>query len=122
MPNDELEEGARLIYKLFRTPEMAGFVAASVTAGAPVDVADGFVHFSTAGQLAETAARHFTAEDGLWLLACDPAALGPALRWEPSRGGALFPHLYRPLARADLVWARPLPRGTGGHVFPDGLE
>ncbi len=110
-----------MIYKIFRAAEMAAFVAAGRTAGAPIDVADGFVHFSTAAQLAGTAARHFGGEDGLWLLACDPARMGAALRWEPARGGALFPHLYRPLDQVDLDWARPLPIGPGGHVFPDGL-
>ena len=110
-----------MIYKIFRAAEMAAFVAVGETAGAPVDLADGYLHFSTAGQAAETAARHFAGEDGLWLLACDPAALGPALRWEPSRGGALFPHLYRPLRRDDLAWARPLPLGPAGHRFPSDL-
>lgn len=111
-----------MIYKLFRAEEMAAFVAAGATLGAPVDLADGFVHLSAAGQVAETAARHFAGEDGLWLVACDPAALGPALVWEPSRGGALFPHLRRPLTRADVAWARPLARGPAGLVFPDPLE
>ena len=87
--------GMSMIYKIFRAAEMAAFVAAGETAGAPVDVADGYVHFSTAAQAEGTLRKHFAGEDGLWLLACDPDALGPALRWEPSRGGALFPHLYR---------------------------
>jgi uncharacterized protein (DUF952 family) len=59
---------------------------------------------------------------GLWLLAVDAGAAGAALRWEPSRGGALFPHLYRPLARADVLWARPLADGAEGPVAPAGLE
>lgn len=111
----------RMIYKILRAAEMAAFVAEGATAGAPVDRADGFVHFSTAAQVAGTAARHFACADGLWLVACDPDALGPDLRWEPSRGGALFPHLYRSLDRADVVWARPLPLGPSGHAFPDDL-
>lgn len=110
-----------MIYKLFRAAEMAEFAGAGRTLGAPVDRADGYVHFSTAAQAAETAARHFAGEDGLWLLACDEAAMGDALRWEPSRGGQLFPHLYRALERADVAWVRPLPLGPGGHVFPDPL-
>ena len=97
---------------------MAAFVATGASAGAPVDLADGFVHLSTATQLAGTLAKHFAAEDGLWLLACDPEAMGPALAWEPARGGALFPHLHRPLARADVLWARPLARG---HALPGDL-
>lgn len=111
-----------MIYKILRGPEFAVLAAQGDTAGAPVDVADGYVHFSTADQVAGTAARHFAEEDGLWLLACDDRAMVP-LRWEPSRGGALFPHLYRRLAVADVVWARPLPRRDGGgHAFPGGLE
>lgn len=110
-----------MIYKVFRSDEMASFVAAGASSGAPVDVADGFVHLSTAEQLAATLAKHFAAEDGLWLVACDPAAMGPALRWEASRGGARFPHLHRPLARADIVWARPLARRPGGHDLPGDL-
>lgn len=110
-----------MVYKIFRSAEMAAFVAEGATAGAPVDRADGFVHFSTAAQVAETAARHFAGADGLWLVACDAAALGPALRWEPSRGGALFAHLYRALERDDVVWARPLPLGADGHRFPGDL-
>ena len=66
--------------------------------GAPIDLADGFIHFSTAGQVDETAARHFAGQAGLLLVAVDAAALGAALKYEPSRGGALFPHLYAPLA------------------------
>ncbi len=108
-----------LIYKIFRAPEFAVLAAAGRTPGAPVDVGDGFVHFSTAAQLAGTAARHFAGADGLWLVACDTSALGGALRWEPSRGGEPFPHLYRPLLRSDIVWARPLRLGAEGHVLPE---
>jgi uncharacterized protein (DUF952 family) len=108
-----------MIYKIFRSAEMAEFVAAGRTAGAPVDLADGFVHFSTAPQAAETAARHFSGEDGLWLVACEVDASDSALVWEPSRKGALFPHLYRELERRDVVWARPLPRSAAGHHFPE---
>ncbi len=100
---------------------MADLAQAGATPGAPVDIADGYVHFSTADQVAETAARHFAGEDRLWLLACDPEALGADLRWEPSRGGALFPHLYRPLRSSDVVWARPLPLGPDGHAFPEAV-
>lgn len=102
-----------VIYKLMRPAEWAVLEAEGTTAGSDADRADGFVHLSAAGQLAGTLARHFAGEDGLMLVAVDAAAAGPALLWEPSRGGALFPHLYRPLARGDVLWARPL--------FPDGL-
>jgi len=107
-----------LIYKIFRAAEWAAFEAQGHTSGAPVDLADGFIHFSTASQAAETAAKHFAGQEGLMLLAFDAEAMGDALKWEPSRGGALFPHLYRDLQLAELIWAKPLPLGTGGHVFP----
>ncbi|WP_139793113.1 DUF952 domain-containing protein [Ensifer aridi] len=89
-------------------------------AGAPVDLADGFIHFSTADQVVETAARHFEGQDDLLLVAVDAEALGDKLVYEPSRGGALFPHLYAPLPLAALLWEKPLPLGADGqHVFPE---
>jgi uncharacterized protein (DUF952 family) len=109
------------IYKILRAPEWVELERAGETAGAPIDVADGYVHFSTAEQVAETASRHFAASEGLVLAAFDAAALGPALVWEPSRGGALFPHLYAPLRRSDVIWHAPLPWQDGAHVLPDGL-
>lgn len=109
------------IYKIFRADEWAALEAAGRTDGAPVDLADGFIHFSTADQVRETAARHFAGEDGLVLAAVEAGRLGPALRWEVSRGGARFPHLYAPLARADILWCRPLLLGPEGHAFPEDL-
>ena len=87
--------------------------------GAPVDEADGYIHFSTGQQARETAARHFARQDDLLLIAVDPARLGEALRFEPSRGGALFPHLYRVLKRSEIAWTAPLPLRDGVHDFPD---
>ena len=110
-----------MIYKIFRAHEWAAFEQAGQTAGAPVDLADGFVHFSTEKQLAETVSKHFNNEAGLKILALDPAALGDALKWEPSRGGDLFPHLYRPLHINDIIWSKPLPLGPEGHIFPAGV-
>ena len=90
--------------------------------GAPVDLADGFIHFSTAGQARETAAKHFAGQAGLVLVAVDAAALGPALKWEPSRGGALFPHLYAELSVSAVLWTKALPLGAdGAHVFPEEM-
>jgi uncharacterized protein (DUF952 family) len=109
-----------LIYKILRAPEWEAFEAAGETAGAPVDLADGYIHFSTAAQAAETAAKHFAGEEGLWLLAVETEGLGD-LRWVPSRGGQLFPHLYGMLRRAHVARARPLPLGARGHVFPEDL-
>lgn len=104
-----------LIYKVLRAEEWAALQAAGRSDGAPVDLADGYIHFSTADQLATTLAKHFAEQDGLSLLACDPEALAPDLRWEPSRGGALFPHLYRELRLSDVLWHRPIPLGPQGH-------
>ena len=87
--------------------------------GAPVDLADGFVHFSTAEQVVETAARHFAGQHDLVLAAIDAQALGEELRWEPSRGGDLFPHLYAPLPLSAVRWTKDLPLGADGrHRFP----
>ncbi|MDP3261828.1 MAG: DUF952 domain-containing protein [Tabrizicola sp.] len=110
-----------LIYKIFRRPEWDAFRAAGETHGAPIDLTDGYIHISTAAQVAETAAKHFAAESDLVLVALDSSALGPALKWEPSRGGALFPHLYRPLTLSDVVWDKSLPLGATGHIFPEGV-
>lgn len=107
-----------VIYKIFRAEEWAEFSASGETLGAPVDLADGFIHFSTPDQAPETAARHFAGADGLVLVACDAAALGSELRWEVSRGGARFPHLYRPLRLSDVRWSKPLPLVGDAHVFP----
>lgn len=91
--------------------------------GAPVDVADGFIHFSAANQVAETAARHFAGATDLVLVAVDAARLEPALKWETSRGGALFPHLYGPLPLEAVLWTQPLPLGSDGrHVFPEVMR
>ncbi len=110
-----------LVFKIFRRPEWDAFRNAGETVGAPVDLADGFIHMSTAAQVAETAARHFADESNLVLVALDEQRLGQALRWEPSRGGQLFPHLYRPLRTDDVVWDKSLPLGATGHIFPEGL-
>ncbi|MBK0326544.1 DUF952 domain-containing protein [Rhodobacteraceae bacterium F11138] len=110
-----------LIYKIFRPDEWAALQASGETLGAPVDLADGFVHFSTAAQAAETAAKHFAGVDGLILLALDADNLGDALKWETSRGGALFPHLYRALRLNEVLWAKPLPLVDGQHVFPGDM-
>ena len=90
--------------------------------GAPVDVADGFIHFSTAAQVAETAARHFEGQDDLLLVAVESERLGDALRYEASRGGDLFPHLYGDLPLAAVVSVEEMPLGPAGrHRFPEGI-
>jgi uncharacterized protein (DUF952 family) len=115
------QKRAMLILKIFRRSEWDAFRAAGETLGAPVDVADGYIHFSTPAQVAETAAKWFATESDLVLVAFAPDRLGPALKWEPSRGGQLFPHLYRALTLDEVVWDKSLPLGATGHIFPEGL-
>lgn len=110
-----------LILKIFRRPEWDAFRAAGQTDGAPVDLTDGFIHFSTAAQVVATAARHFAQESDLVLVAVQADRLGPALKWEVARSGALFPHLYRTLNLNEVVWDKSLPLGVSGHIFPEGL-
>jgi uncharacterized protein (DUF952 family) len=87
--------------------------------GMPIDLADGYIHFSGADTVAETAAVHFAGQADLVLAAIDGDELGDALRYEASRGGKLFPHLYGPLPISAVRWVRPLPLGPDGrHVFP----
>ena len=111
---------ATTIYKicpaaLWRDAERAGAFR-----GSPADLRDGFIHFSTAAQLPETVARHFAGERDLVLVAVAAAALGDALKWEPSRGGALFPHLYGELPLSAVRWVEALRLDAGGrHVFPE---
>lgn len=102
---------------LWREAEAAGRFA-----GAPVDAEDGYIHFSTAAQTAETAARHFAGVEDLLLVTVEAEALGPALRYEPSRGGALFPHLYGPLPLSAVRAVSELPLGPDGrHRLPAAL-
>ncbi len=110
-----------LIFKILRSDEWAALRTNGQTAGAPVDVADGYVHFSTAEQAAETAAKHFAGEEDLFLLACESDTMGDVLKWEVSRGGAEFPHLYREFRLSDVSWAQPLPLIDGKHEFPAGV-
>jgi uncharacterized protein (DUF952 family) len=108
------------IYKIAPEALWRAAEACGLFMGAPVDLADGFIHFSTAVQARETAARHFAGQSGLLLAAFDADALGAALQWEVSRGGALFPHLYGPLPVSQVLWVKPLPLGVdGAHVFPE---
>ncbi|MBF9195764.1 DUF952 domain-containing protein [Microvirga terrestris] len=110
----------RIIYKicpsvLWQEAEKVGFFT-----GAPIDIQDGYLHFSTAEQVRETAARHFAGQSDLLLIAIDADSLGSTLRFEPSRGGDLFPHLYTHLPLSAVRWVKPLPLGADGqHLFPD---
>jgi uncharacterized protein (DUF952 family) len=91
--------------------------------GAAIDLTDGYIHFSTAAQAKETAARHFAGQSGLLLVAVDGVKLADKLVFEPSRGGDLFPHLYAALPLSAVLWEKPLPLGPdGAHVFPELAE
>jgi uncharacterized protein (DUF952 family) len=106
------------IYKILAREEWERALAQGQFAGSEVDRKDGYIHFSAAHQLRETARRHFSGLADLLLLAIKAEALGPDLRWEKSRGDDLFPHLYAPLAVASVYSVTPLPcRGTA-HDFP----
>jgi uncharacterized protein (DUF952 family) len=109
-----------LIYKIMTADAWSEFQAKSRFTGAPIDLSDGYIHFSTAAQAQETAAKHFSGQEDLWLVWGDAPA-DSALKWEVSRGGAEFPHLYRDWllsevsGNAALVW-----NGTA-HIFPENM-
>lgn len=94
------------IVKLLRAAEWAAFEASGVFEGSPDDLRDGYIHISAPDQVAATAAKWFAGEAGLMALTLDAEAFGGDLRWEPARGGVLFPHLYRPLRLAEVVTAQ----------------
>jgi uncharacterized protein (DUF952 family) len=109
-----------VVFKLVDRAEWEAAAAIGSFEGSAVDRRDGFIHLSSAEQVRETATRHFAGQADLLLVAIDVASLGDVLRWEPSRGGALFPHLYAPLATASVRWVAPVGLDVGGgHVFPD---
>ncbi len=105
-------------YKILTTAQWADWQATGVFVGAPVDLADGYIHMSTADQVTETADKHFAGQDGLFVVRIDLDALGNAIRWEPSRGGALFPHAYAPLPLTTARAAVALTREDGKVVLP----
>ena len=111
-----------IVYKivpadLWQEAELSG-----VFGGAPIDLTDGYIHFSTAMQSRRTAELYFMGQDDLLMVAVDGASLGEALKYEQSRGGDLFPHLYGPLPLSAVIWKKPLVlRDDGSHEFPDGF-
>jgi uncharacterized protein (DUF952 family) len=108
-----------IVYKLLDRADWDAAVTAGVYTGSPDDHRDGFIHFSTAHQVRATAAKWFAGRRDLVLVAIDALALGPALKWEPSRGGDLFPHLYAELPTSAAHAVTPIPLdSTGVHVFP----
>ncbi len=96
------------VFKILRAHEWQAFEAEGRFCGSPDDKADNFIHLSAEDQIKGTRSRHFSGETGLVLLKLDADALGPALKWEVSRGSVVFPHLYRVLERADVIEAKPL--------------
>ncbi|AAL52791.1 DUF952 domain-containing protein [Brucella melitensis] len=110
----------KIIYKIAPRELWAQAEKAGSFAGAPVDIADSYIHFSTAAQVRATAAKHFAGQSDLLLVHVDAQALGQALKYEVSRGGALFPHLYAPLPLTAVVKVEPLPLGPDDlHIFPE---
>ncbi|MFM6933487.1 MAG: DUF952 domain-containing protein [Novosphingobium sp.] len=111
-----MSERSLTAYKVLTGPQMAELEEAGVFTGAPVDLADGYIHLSTAAQLTETVDKHFAGQDGLHVVAVDLEALGGAVKWEPSRGGQLFPHIYGDLPLSAAVAYSPLHRDDDGTV------
>lgn len=109
-----------LVYKIVPRALWLEAEATGSFVGAPIDLADGFIHLSARDQVVETARRHFAGQADLLLVAVETDDLGEALRWEASRGGALFPHLYGHLTVEAAIWVKPLPLGPQGHLF-EGL-
>jgi uncharacterized protein (DUF952 family) len=109
----------RIIYKVVSRSLWEQATDAGVFTGAAIDLADGYIHFSTAAQVVETVRKHFAGQDDLVLVSVDADALGESLRWEVSRGGAAFPHLYADLPLDTVIKVDPLPiRDDGNHRFP----
>lgn len=103
-------------YKVLTGPQMDELEEAGVFKGAPVDLTDGYIHLSTAAQLTETVDKHFAGQDDLHVVAVDLEALGGAVKWEPSRGGQMFPHIYGDLPLSAAVAYSPLHRDEDGSV------
>ncbi|MCV9962629.1 DUF952 domain-containing protein [Pararhizobium sp. BT-229] len=109
-----------IIYKIVPATLWQDALNSGEFKGAAIDLTDGYIHFSTAAQAKETAARHFAGQEGLLLVAVDGEKLGDRLVYEPSRGGDLFPHLYGPLCLDAVLWEKPLPLDAdGNHIFPE---
>ena len=111
-----------VIYKIVPETTWQEARAVGIFHGASIDLADGYIHLSTATQAKQTAALHFAGQTGLLLVAVDTVSLGDALKFEPSRGGDLFPHLYGLLPMTSVLWEKPLPIAPDGtHLFPEIL-
>jgi uncharacterized protein (DUF952 family) len=111
-----VSERPAVAYKVLTAEQMAALEADGAFAGAPVDMADGFIHLSTSTQLAETIDKHFAGKGNLHVAAVDLDALGDVVKWEPSRGGALFPHVYAALPLSAVLAYGPLERHADGSI------
>lgn len=112
-----MSETPQVAYKVLTAPQMTQLEANAVFKGAPVDLADGYIHLSTEAQLAETVDKHFAGQDDLHVAAVDLAVLGDAVKWEPSRGGQLFPHIYADLPLSAVLAYGPLRRDENGAIL-----
>ncbi len=110
-----------LIFKILRKSEWDALRSSGESKGSSLDLEDGYIHLSTAAQVRCTVSKYFATMSDLILVAIGDDDLGEDLKWEASRGGALFPHLYRVLRISDVVWEKPLPLGPSGHAFPDNI-
>ncbi len=116
MTTPAMSDAPQVAWKVLTAEQFVRFEHEGSFAGAPVDLADGYVHMSTIEQLDETLTKHFAGQDDLWLVCVDLTVLGDALKWEPSRGGALFPHLYAPLPLSAAIAYGPLDRTADGKL------
>ena len=108
----------KMIYKIFKNNEWIDLQRNGVTSGAPIDIQDGYIHFSTSSQVEGTVKKYFTDVEGLFIAAIDDSKIADDLIWETARNNKLFPHLYRKLKLTEIIWCRPLPLKNGIHIFP----
>jgi uncharacterized protein (DUF952 family) len=110
------------VYKIIDAGIWEQACVAGVFNGVAIDLSDGYIHLSDASQVETTAQLYFAEKQNLLLLAFDPASFGESLKWEASRGGALFPHVYGTLDTATALWSKPLPWNGASHDFPEGWK
>ena len=108
----------RIVYKIIDADAWRAAEADGVFKGAAIDLKDGYIHLSTASQVKETARLHFAGADHLLLVAIDEEVVSENLKWEASRSGQLFPHVYGTIDPAKILWAKPMPWNGQAHVFP----
>ena len=108
----------KMIYKILKNNEWIDLQRNGVTSGAPIDIQDGYIHFSTSSQVEGTVKKYFTDVEGLFIAAVDDSKIADDLIWETARNNKLFPHLYRKLKLTEIIWCKPLLLKNGVHVFP----